>query len=71
AISRLTQGECILHGDFAASCGEGLSHFPKVGMEGSGPSKEFAPHSDFSPSRRFRRGGHLCRALSVVKILSL
>ena len=52
AISRLTQGECILHGDFAASCGEGLSHFPKVGMEGSGPSKEFAPHSDFRASRR-------------------
>jgi hypothetical protein len=45
AISRLTHGEFILHGDFAASCGEGLSHFPKVGMEGSGPSKEFAPHS--------------------------
>ena len=35
---KLTQFEGILHGDFAASCGEGLSLTAKVGMEGSRPS---------------------------------
>ena len=32
--SRLTQCEGIVHGDFAVSCGEGLSHTAKVPMEG-------------------------------------
>ena len=36
-----------LHGDFAASCGEGLSHTSKVGMQGSRRSKMATPHSDF------------------------
>ena len=40
-----TQG--IVHGDFAASCGEGLSHRAKVGIEGSRPLWRAAPHSDF------------------------
>jgi hypothetical protein len=32
--SRLTQCEGIVHGDFAVSCGEGLSYTAKVPMEG-------------------------------------
>jgi hypothetical protein len=52
AISRLSQVECILHGDFAAWCGEGLSNFTYVGVEGSVLSKEFAPHANFRASRR-------------------
>ena len=36
-----------MHGDFAASCGEDLSHRAKVGMEGSRPLSRAALHSDF------------------------
>jgi hypothetical protein len=36
--SELTQYECIVQGDFAASCGEGLSHTAKVAMEGTRPT---------------------------------
>ena len=35
-----------MHGDFAVSCGEGLSHTAKVGMEVSRPFWKAAPHSD-------------------------
>ena len=40
------------HGDFAAWCGEGLSNFIYVGVEGSVLSMEFAPHANFRASRR-------------------
>jgi hypothetical protein len=36
-----------VHGDFAASCGEGLSHWAKVGMGGSRPLWRADTHSDF------------------------
>jgi hypothetical protein len=41
------QRESSLGSKVTASCGEGLSHTANVGMEGSRPSKEFAPNPDF------------------------
>ncbi len=35
-----------MHGDFAASCGEFLSHSAKIGMEGIRSLLRTAPHSD-------------------------